>query len=147
MKRLSGRGTLSGRTISAVRTLNTMALAPIASASVSTAVRANPGAFRTCRRASRTSVVMPPPAFFMACLLTVRPGLYRLYVRPRAAVPFDVDSCQPGITGQSTLRALAELCSKDGYGTVLGSRSRNSNALKWRDLLQVLDCSATGMVV
>src|SRR5260370_38985782 len=61
MKSVSGCGTLSGRKINAFSTLNTIGLAPMASASVSTAVRVNPGAFRNFRRASRISAFMPPP--------------------------------------------------------------------------------------
>jgi hypothetical protein len=51
---------LSGRRINAFSTLKTIALAPIARARVSTAVEANPGAFRNCRKASRISAFMLP---------------------------------------------------------------------------------------
>src|SRR5579863_5902798 len=60
MYKLPGLGTLSGRSTSAFSTLKTMALAPIASARVSTAVRANPGALRNCRKASRRVALMRP---------------------------------------------------------------------------------------
>src|SRR5579863_636390 len=60
MYKLPGFGTLSGRSTSAFSTLKTMALAPMASARVSTAVRANPGALRNCRRASRRVALMRP---------------------------------------------------------------------------------------
>src|SRR5579863_8920142 len=58
MYKLPGLGTLSGRSTSAFSTLKTMALAPIANARVSTAVRANPGALRNCRKASRRLALM-----------------------------------------------------------------------------------------
>src|SRR5579863_10306380 len=61
MYRLPGFGTLSGRSTKAFNTLNTMALAPMASARVSTAVRANPGALPNCRKASRSVALMRPP--------------------------------------------------------------------------------------
>src|ERR1700678_193844 len=80
MNSVSGCGTLSGRRINAFSTLNTMALAPMASASVSTAVKANPGAFRNCRRASLISAFMLPLryaslVYAWSCILLGFPGL------------------------------------------------------------------------
>src|ERR1700759_2662885 len=60
MYKLPGFGTLSGRSTNAFSTLKTIALAPIASARVNTAVRANPGALRNCRKASRRVALMRP---------------------------------------------------------------------------------------
>src|SRR5579863_7089735 len=61
MYKLPGFGTLSGRSTSAFSTLNTTALAPMASARVITAVTANPGYLRNWRRASLISAFMLPP--------------------------------------------------------------------------------------
>jgi hypothetical protein len=74
--------------------LKTTALAPIASASVSTAITANPGALRNCRKASRKS------AFLLPLVLQSASRLFRLsartisevYARSRASVPFAADS-------------------------------------------------------
>src|SRR5271154_6003787 len=93
MNSVSGCGTLSGRRINAFNTLNTIELAPMASASVSTAVKANPGAFRNCRKASRISVFMLPlvthhRVHIVVYFARVPRGLYRLYARAAATVPF-----------------------------------------------------------
>src|SRR6516164_5131345 len=61
MNRLSACGTFNGRSTSAFSTLKTMALAPMASASVSMAVTANPGDLRNWRKASRRSAITLPP--------------------------------------------------------------------------------------
>src|SRR5271170_925264 len=90
MNSVSGCGTLSGLRINAFSTLNTIALAPMASASVSTAVKANPGAFRNCRRASRISAFMLPLVTHRRAFGAGSRGLYRLYARKGAAVPFAV---------------------------------------------------------
>src|ERR1700761_1126498 len=58
MNRLSACGTLSGCRMSAFSTLKTTALAQMAMARVSTAVMANPGDLRNCRKASRKSAFM-----------------------------------------------------------------------------------------
>src|SRR6202041_1379615 len=92
MNSVSGCGTLSGLRINAFSTLNTIALAPIASASVSTEVSANPGAFRNCRKASRISTFMLPLVTHHRVFSPGCRGLYRLYARMEAAVPLDV--CQ-----------------------------------------------------
>src|SRR5579859_1881910 len=101
MYRFSAFGTLSGRRTSAFRTLKTMALAPMARANVSTAVRANPGAFRNCRKASRRSAFILP-LFRIMGLLHACPGLYHLYALSRAVVPFNIarplKSDHPGIS-------------------------------------------------
>src|ERR1700733_15704275 len=49
----------------------------MASASVSTAVSANPGAFRDCRKASRISAFMLPPCHTSSAIFLRIPGLYR----------------------------------------------------------------------
>ena len=56
MYRLAACGTFSGCRTSAFSTLNTIALAPIPSASVTTAASANPGDLRNCRIANRMSL-------------------------------------------------------------------------------------------
>jgi len=61
---LSEWGTLRGRSTSAFSTLKTTALAPMASASVSTAVAANPGDLRNWRMAIRRSAFMTAPFLF-----------------------------------------------------------------------------------
>src|ERR1700683_4087262 len=60
----------------------------MASASVSTAVKANPGAFRNCRKASRISAFMLPLVTHHCVSCSGSRGLYRLYARAEAAVPF-----------------------------------------------------------
>ncbi len=114
MYRLPGFGTLSGCRTSADNTLKTMALAPMASARVSTAVTANPGALRSCRKASRSVAFMCPSFQFRgagcgfcsirvcwirvcrikvcrirACTGRVCSRLQHLYASAGSAVPFD----------------------------------------------------------
>src|SRR5260370_42157550 len=67
MKRLSEWGTFNGRSTRAFKTLKTMALAPMASASVSIAVTAKPGDLRNWRSASRRSAIMLPPSHYEEC--------------------------------------------------------------------------------
>src|SRR3954470_2153524 len=55
MKRFPASGTFTGRSTSAFRTLNTTALAPMPSARVTIAVRANPGDLASWRIAYRMS--------------------------------------------------------------------------------------------
>ncbi len=112
MNRFSECGTFSGRSTSAFSTLKTTALAPMASASVSTAVTANPGALRNWRRASRKSAFMLPPR-----VTSQRTGLFfcpraradsQVYARSKAAVPLDISNSgfQAGWMGASACMSV-----------------------------------------
>src|ERR1700722_84123 len=91
MNRFSVCGTFSGRSTSAFSTLKTTALAPMARASVKTAVMANPGALRSWRRARRMSAFILPPCVqgARAWLCLARSGWCRRYAGGGGMVPMD----------------------------------------------------------
>jgi hypothetical protein len=69
----------------------------IANASMSTAVKANPGAFRNWRKASRRSAFMIFPLVTGNAHALGALGHHQLYACLRAAVPFDSARFSTGV--------------------------------------------------